>query len=85
LQISNEEKISKNSKSMIIKGLNSENKKNSMKTIFFKYTLVPIIPLMIIATLAMASYTAIAFVLIRVEMLFLPTAKSDQKTTFGNI
>jgi len=38
---------------MIIKGLYSENKKNSMKTIFFKYTLVPIIPLMIIATLAM--------------------------------
>ena len=37
---------------MITKGLDSENKKNSMKTIFFKYTLVPIIPLVIIATLA---------------------------------
>jgi len=40
---------------MITKGFDSENKKNSMKTIFFKYTLVPIIPLMIIATLAIDS------------------------------
>jgi len=44
--------ILKNSKLSITKDLDSENKKNSMKTIFFKYTVVPIIPLMIIATLA---------------------------------
>ena len=52
MQISNEEKISKNSESTITKSFDSENKKNSMKTIFFKYTLVPIIPLTIVIILA---------------------------------